>query len=393
MADLFTTNERLDQARLAADPVADAVIKQVLDQGDGETWEVSSLFREMICNDSPVPDSLPQACKDYFTSTDQLPPWADMQKIKQGAAMFNAVGPDIVLLLFCKALPMAYSCAKGAEVLVKTGRLSARFGKPEAEEFEVLNRRMMETAQFILNVMEPDGFSDNGRAIRTAQKIRLIHAAIRYYLHEQDWDTGTYGEPINQEDLAGTLMSFSWAMIEGLDQLGVGVSREEQDAYFHTWRVIGWLMGLDHDLIPDDVDQGRALTEQILARQSAPSAAGKSLTRSLTAYLASLIPGKFMDHLPPILIRELIGDSMADMIGVTHHASWWNKFLRWLMRLLLDDLGDMEKDFTPFRRLFSRFGRVLLQTLVVAHNDYKAVRFYIPPSLQTDWDLAREPSK
>lgn len=386
MPTLFTSNERLGQARLRADPVADAVIKQILEQD--ETWEISSLFREMICNDSPIPDALPQVCKDYFASTDQLPPWVDMQQLKQGARVFSAFGPDIVLLLFCKALPLAYSCALGAEVLVSTGRLSARFGKPDAEEFEVLNRRIMETAQFVMNVMEKDGFGDTGRAIRTAQKIRLIHASIRYYLHEQDWDTEKFGEPINQEDMAGTLMSFSWSMIEGLDQLGVGLKRDEQEAYFHAWRVIGWLMGMDHDLIPENIDQGKALTEQILARQSAPSEAGKLLTKSLTAYLGSLMPGRLMDQLSPMLMRELIGDDTADMIGVVRHFGWWTRLLGWWMRWVLDDLGDLEEDFSPLRRLFSRFSRVLLQTLIVTHNDYKAVRFYIPPSLQRDWDLA-----
>lgn len=388
MASEYTTNTRLDQARVKADPVADAVIKQVLDQGTEETWEVSSLFREMICNDSPIPETLPQICKDYFQDTETLPPWADMEKLKKGAEMFNAFGPDIVLLLFCKALPLAYTCALGAEVLVKTGRLSARFGKPEAEEYEVINRRIMETAQFVLNVMDVDGFTDKGRAIRTAQKIRLIHASIRYYLHQQGWDVEKYGEPINQEDLAGTLMSFSYSMLEGLQQLGVHVHEDEKEAYFHAWRVVGWLMGLDHDLIPENVSGGKALTDQILARQSAPSDAGKLLTRSLVGYLQSLMPGKFGDQIPAILIRELIGDDKADMLGVKRHFSWWTKLLLWFMRFVMDDLGALEEGFNPFHKIFARFGRLLLQALVIAHNDYKAVRFYIPPSLQSDWNLA-----
>jgi hypothetical protein len=43
-------------------------------------------------------------------------------------------------------------------------------------------RRIVETAQFVLDVMAPDGLGHSGRGVRSAQKVRLMHAAIRHLI-------------------------------------------------------------------------------------------------------------------------------------------------------------------------------------------------------------------
>ena len=56
------------------------------------------------------------------------------------------------------------------------------------------------------------GLSGPGRGIRTAQKVRLMHAAVRnILLTESDppGDEQLLGKPVNQEDTAGTLLLFS----------------------------------------------------------------------------------------------------------------------------------------------------------------------------------------
>jgi hypothetical protein len=118
--------------------------------------------------------------------------------ISQGEDVFGEFGLHLVAALFCASLPECYAVAKGAHVLVFTARMSKH-------PF----RRIVETAQFVIDVMSPDGLGEYGMGLRTAQKIRLMHAAIRHLCKTQaDWNPDC-GEPINQEDLAGTLMTFS----------------------------------------------------------------------------------------------------------------------------------------------------------------------------------------
>src|SRR6201999_3276000 len=123
--------------------------------------------------------------------------------------VFACYGPQICLCLLCKSLPEAYACAKGAQVLYRTGRLTDQDGT-----MRTFTRRLMETSQFVVNVCIPGGLEPNGKGIVTSQKVRLIHAAIRYFIKKGEWDVATLGEPINQEDMAGTLQSFSTLILQ-----------------------------------------------------------------------------------------------------------------------------------------------------------------------------------
>jgi len=373
----------LESKRQVADPLADDLVKAELNTDGTTNWEVTKLFSAMTRNDSPVPEELPPALKDYFSER-SMPEWADEKKVALGQKLFGAYGIEIVMLLFCKSLPLAYSCSHGAEVLIRTGRLTEKALK-EGEEFDVINRRIMETAQFILNIMAPDGFDPEGRGVKTTQKVRLIHATIRHYLTTSDWNAEKYGLPINQEDISGTLMSFSYSVLEGLDQLGIEVSDEEREAYIHCWNLVGHFIGMDSDLMPLDYASAKTLTESILARQSGPSPGGQRLTQSLLDYMAHLTPFGFARHLPALLMRELVGDKMANDLGIKPIPIWRQILTQYVFRLFFREVGRLEESNKWICILASRFSRVLLQFLTLKNNDFKAVRFYVPPSLQGNW--------
>mgnify|MGYP000663399961 CR=1 FL=1 len=378
-------SEYLQKNRQLGDPLADELVASVLKTGDKDTWAVTRLFGDMSRNDSPVPDELPAAMKAYFCAV-ELPPWADQEKIERGENLFSRFGVEIVMLLFCKALPMTYTCGKGAAVLVHSGRMTQKTLN-NGENFSVINRRVMETAQFILNVMAPGGFEPGGKGLRTAQKIRLIHACIRYFLVSSGWDSKVNGLPINQEDIAGTLMSFSYAMIEGLEQMGLDVSLQDKEAYLHCWNVVGYFIGLREDLMPTDLESARQLTDAILKHQSEPSQAGVTLTQSLLGYMGSMMPFGLGRSIPPLLMRQFIGDTMADYLGIRRVSkleTWVVKHLFWYF---FEDVDDVEKCSHWLGHLGRRASRKLLQSLVIEKNNYKKVDFFMPPSLRTNWNL------
>src|SRR5436190_800161 len=81
--------------------------------------------------------------------------------------------------------------AKAVKVLHMTARLET-----DAQ------RRVIETAQLLVDVMASGGLSPSGAGKRSAQKVRLLHAAVRYLIGKSgQWDPAL-GVPINQEDLA-----------------------------------------------------------------------------------------------------------------------------------------------------------------------------------------------
>src|SRR6185436_12860508 len=111
--------------------------------------------------------------------------------------------------------------ARGARVLASTGRLR-----------DDLDRRVNETARFVLDVVRPNGFDAGGSARIAIGKVRLVHAAVRRSVRAR----GGGGEvPINQEDMLGTVGLFSVTVLDALTRLGVTVRARERDDYVHLW--------------------------------------------------------------------------------------------------------------------------------------------------------------
>ena len=146
-----------------------------------------------------------------------------------GEQLFSEHGPEIMMLLCCYSLPSSYAAKKGVQVLHRTAYLAKR-----------PNRRLFETAQFIVDVLSPGGLGPGGKGVRTAQKVRLMHAGIRHLIlvdTKAPWSVDALGVPINQEDLLGTLMTFTWLILDGLAKLGVTLTPREQEAYLAAWLV------------------------------------------------------------------------------------------------------------------------------------------------------------
>ena len=392
------SDEVMDYKRLQADPLADRVISTILSAG--LQHEINKVFATLVENSSFHPSSFAKfpkpvyaAVTEYFEQTSKLPPWANQQKMEAGAKVFSLYGPQIALLLNVKALPMCYSCWRGAYVLHQTGRLSERSGS-----LHPLARRLMETSQMVMNVLTPGSMAPGGSGIVTIQKVRLIHAAIRYFIKQhavgKGWDTATYGEPINQEDLAGTLMSFSALVVKGLHQLNIKLSAAETAGYMHSWRVVGYLLGIHEDLLPDSYKEGWNLGITIVRRQAGASKEGKELTRACINFLQYVVPGNLFDDLPEYFIwyfmqdvSKASGKELAEILGVHTQKSIKGRLLLKVARLFLGELDGLDNHSAFVRRISTHFNREMLKGFMSYYNEGKQNHFYIPPSLQADWKL------
>jgi hypothetical protein len=303
MTSLRWNDAMLDGMRQVGDPPADAAIEAIFAAGQEKAAQV--FMTQLAANDAPLPSSLPAVLRD-FIETSAAQPLLDASTIEAAQNLFVDHGPEILTTLGCYALPSAYAAAKGVKVLHQTAYLANR-----------PNRRLFRTMQMVVDVMEPGGLGPKGHGIRTIQKVRLIHAAIRYeLLHDKTskWDA-SFGVPINQEDLAGTLLTFSFLAVDGLRKLGANISTEAAQAYLDTWCGIGSLMGVVPEMIPRDLEDGARLREQISRRQFVPSDEGREMTRALIEMLQKNSP-PLMEGIPTGLMRLFMEREIADYLGI-----------------------------------------------------------------------------
>jgi len=379
------TDALLDRMRELGDPVADAPVAAVLERGDVDA--VNAIMHTLVRTDQPVPDQLPDDIRAYLAETLPLPEWADMRKIKRAQQLFETWGLQIAICLFCASLPSSYAAADGVKVLYLTARLDTD-----------ARRRVMETGQFLIDVLTVGGLDENGKGRRTIQRVRLMHAAVRHLIkarNEQQpglWDPN-WGTPINQEDLAGTLLAFSYVVADPMRRLGVRVPAKDADAYLHLWNVIGHLLGVRDELLVRGISDAAALVDAIRRRQFRASPEGQDMTDALLNLLDEMTPfHRFDDTIPP-LIRHLIGDETSDLLLVpksdlVDDLGRLQRIAKWFF---VHVFGRSERD-SPRYRLVSRmvrpFGHDLLHGLFRLERGGERAPFDIPKHLARSWELS-----
>jgi hypothetical protein len=373
------TLEHHQQMRQQADPPADEAIRQVVEQRGRE--EGKKLFDLLISNIRLPKDQLPAPLLTFIDSHEILPAWADPSKIQLAHDLFRDHGPKFLVFLYFKSLPTMYSCANGAQVLVQTGRLAH-----DAQSLETFSRRIAETGQFLIDVMTEGGMQKDGVGIDSTLRVRLIHAAIRSFIPSSQWNAEELGQPINQADMATTLMTFSVSMLEGMDILGIDESDERKEAYVHLWTVVGHLMGVAPDLLPPNAEQGKQYLHFTLEQESRSSEAGHLLTKALTSFVDGNLDMKILEDLPESLITLLVGKEMAGKIGIENKGCLGILLPTFLSKIF--GLGEkLEDRFPQIRSVFDEISFALSKKMVAYFNKTKNAEFHIPRYLQREWGI------
>lgn len=301
------SNELLQSMRCHADPVADEVVDRIF-----SSENPSYLLKEISSvqfNDEVLSDRLPEFIKTYFFKTSVLPEWASNRNIQLSAAFFEHNGQQIMLSLMLLALPYCYAAGEDTEILLRSQRIQ-----------KDTRKRLAETGQFVYDVMHKNAFKPSGRGIRSIQKVRLMHAVIRYHIQKHNQWSGT-GLPINQESMAGTNLSFSLIILRGLRKLHVSVSNEDQKAYLHTWNVIGYLLGIDNALLPESIHDVVLLEQLIRQRHFKKTASGQILTKALIDVAVDFFPKQKPEEFLYPMMNYLLGDEVANYISIPEGKS------------------------------------------------------------------------
>jgi hypothetical protein len=304
----------LDRMRQTIDPPADAVAKAVVEQNLHRLVGDLIKKRQMWDPDGEPARQLPEDIRSYMKTASVLPPWRDEAMVNEAEQFFLRYGLASSTLLACASLPQCYVMKYGTEVLAYTKFLQV---DP--------TRRIRETAQMVMDVMVPGGLQAGGRGVRATMKVRVMHAIVRHMIMDDPRAIAnpsdpalkaSFGLPVNQEDMAYTLMTFSYVVIEGFRTMGYQMTDRQREGYIHCWNVVGYLMGIREELIPASFADARQLFEAIQRRQHGQSEAGKKLTAALLDAVQDALPGDHHDPLVAALARRLVGDATADTLGI-----------------------------------------------------------------------------
>jgi len=314
----------LDRLHATADPEADAVVSGLFRSGLVD--RINGALDHLSGNAQELPPDLPSALAEYLTRTAILPPGVDHARLRRAQELFARHGVALGVALVYASLPSLYAGALGGvQILSMTGRLKADY-----------RRRAAETLRFILDVMEPGALEQGGRGIRSAQKVRLLHATIRHFARVSGrWAAlPEWGEPINQEELLGTLLSFSSLAGDNASRLGTRLSDADGEDLLYAWCVVGGILGVDAQGVPRNLSDAREKWSRISERNFAPTPEGKALAADHMAFLDDLVPGQILSGLNLGLSRWLMGSDVAGRCLGLPRERWWIRALRWARPIL-----------------------------------------------------------
>jgi hypothetical protein len=206
--------------------------------------------------------------------------------------------------------------------------------------------------------MAPGAFDFGGKGFASILKVRLIHAAARYYVQKDGkWDMA-WGMPVNQEDMAGTNLAFSLIVIRGLRKLGYVVEPEEQEGFLHLWNVIGSLLGITAELLTADIHSVRELESAIRTRQFSASEQGQALMASLIVLFSEAAKGAGQNPRDVLgLIRHLLGEEITDILAINAPELTPDKLRLIRMLSLWQDLKPGSKPQVAYKSAYHKLHR------------------------------------
>ncbi len=339
-----------DSGRLHLIDDLNAVIRGWPDNAGVAAWR---------CDARQAALGLGEPLQRYVAVSQALPAWADPDRLARAETLFTDYGALSVTILFCASLPECYVVPDLAAVLHATGQLEER-----------AEHRIRTTGGMIFPVMMVGGLTQpDGSGIAQILKVRLIHAMVRNLilraspadavaalrsastadgaalipalasvqpgdsmsraLHVHGWDLQACALPNNQEELAYTLLTFSYVFLRSMRRLGIGFTPTEEEDYLHAWNVAGYFLGIRRELMVDTMEQAEALLARMQARGRADLTKRArapdprpGLGRALMGAMESVIPDGAFKSFPVLLTRRLIGTASSRDLALNGQVSW-----------------------------------------------------------------------
>ena len=271
-----------------------------------------------------VPDA-PEPLRDFFSGVETPPPWLDRELLAHAERFFRRGGSDGLYIARDVSFLGGYLASGFNKTLLRTGALEKGPAK-----------RFAETLQWALDISSPGGMAPLGPGYRSTLHVRLIHSIVRRHVAQlPDWRGQEWGLPINQTDMAATLVGALIAPVVGGMGMGLVPSRRDLEAAAHLTRYVGWLIGVEDRLLPNGFRDSVRILYHSLAAITNPDETSRQLAVPLAddplGWHYSSLPGlrgriARSQHLS--IASLFLGPSAMRLLGLPPYVLPWYPLLR-----------------------------------------------------------------
>ncbi|WP_405914964.1 oxygenase MpaB family protein [Streptomyces sp. NBC_00728] len=287
------------------DPVADDVASRLL--GDGSIPAVNTAWESWTNNADSLPSGMPDYLTSYLTQVNKLPSWADPTLLAASETLYTrlssylfvseSLGSGVLSTVIPREARAVYWSAGGAD----------------------MKARAAKTFTFGYDLHSGNTWKPTGHFVVTANKTRLVHAAVRNLLPTSTHFAATADQPkpISNGDILRTFHSVATVAHNNMRKWGIPLSATEQAADLHAWQVALHLLGVQDQFIPASWSDAQAQATQMLWPVVAPTAEGIDLAKTLLGYVEDPVAGLDTGFVSEFT-RYLIGDQYADWLRLPH---------------------------------------------------------------------------
>lgn len=285
------------------DDEVDELLVSLFDQG--RIPAVNTAMASWVNNNDPLPSGLPTELTAYLQQVNTLPTWADPAKLAR-AADFNRRKDTYLFVL--------YGLGSGimSTVIPREAR-SVYWSAGGAN----MKDRAAKTFTFGYDLAQLKGFEPTGQMIVTANKTRLVHAAVRHLLPQSPhWSAGADQKiPISNADILVTFHSLGTFVRRKLLQWKVPFPAADQEAFLHSWQVALHLLGVRDEYIPKTWADADAQSGQVLTPILSPTTEGIELAEDLLGLTAQIDLGVTRGFLNEF-VRYVLSDEIGGWLGL-----------------------------------------------------------------------------
>lgn len=285
------------------DPQIDRIIASAIDSG--QVPSINKAMRPWVDNGDAVPGALPAEIRSWLAQSVALPDWADRDLLLH-AGDFNR-RKDTYLF-------MIYGIGGGimSTVIPREAR-SVYWSKGGAD----MQDRAAKTFTFGYDLAQLRGFEPDGQFIVTANKTRMVHAAVRHLLPQSPYWRAVADEsiPISIADILVTFHSTGTFAHKKMREWQVPMSARDEAAFLHHWQVALHYLGVDDEYIPASWDAAHAQASQVLTPILNPTPEGRDLAETLLGLTAQVDLGVTRGFLNEF-VRYQLGDQVGDWLDL-----------------------------------------------------------------------------
>jgi hypothetical protein len=234
---------RLGERLSVGDEPMDGLVEWMSSAG---TQQMRVLFDRAAAEGIDNMPEAPEPLREFFIGVESAPDWVDWDKVRNGQRALRRAGADGMYIARDVSLLGGYQFSGFNKTLLRTGALE-----------KGSNQRFAETMQWAMDVIADGGQVPFGIGYRSTLRVRLIHAFVRRHVAAMpDWRSDEWGLPVNQTDMAATLVGALIAPPAGAIGMGIVPAPGDLDAIAHLTRYVGWLIGVQDEWLPHNFRDG-----------------------------------------------------------------------------------------------------------------------------------------